>query len=60
MVEEYARFFSCSCHSSHRKAKHIDLNFIMKIKTLADIKHVRVRSRAIFLQTSAAPKGNVK
>lgn len=33
---------------------------LWRIKPLADIKHVRVRSRAIFLQTSAAPKGNVK
>jgi len=32
-VEEYARFFSCRCQSAHRKAKHIDLNFIMKNKT---------------------------
>jgi hypothetical protein len=33
MVEEYARFFACRCRSAHRKAKNIDLNFIMKSKS---------------------------
>jgi len=32
MVQEYARIFSRRCHSAYRKAKHIDLNFIMKSK----------------------------
>jgi hypothetical protein len=60
MTEEYARFSSCRCHSAHRKAKHIDLNFITKSKSSRRYQTRPIRSRAIFLQTSAAPKGNIK